>query len=142
MQTSTPERRFQSQGDWAFVPGPGSMTDPLDSQDAHDVELHTPEQIAQSLLRFPGMQLLHAATPSWWKWRARWAEGSSYIEVGMTLFDDEGQSWGGSPVQANCSYEDLHSLWSYLQSRHRGVWFHDSGCTMHTHESFTKFVAA
>ena len=142
MQPSTPERMFESRGDWAFVPGPSSIAGPLNSQDVRDIELHTPESVAQALLSFPGMQLVQDASPSWWEWRARWAEGSRYLEVGMTLFGNEEQSWGGSPVHANCSTEDIRSLWAHLQSRHRGVWIHDSNCTMHNHESFARRVAA
>jgi hypothetical protein len=142
MQSTSLEQRFESRGDWALVPGPNSMNGPLDSQDVHDIELHTPEAISQSLLSFPGMRLIHEAAPSWWEWRARWSEGSRHIEVGMTLFDNDAKSWGGSPVQASCTRKDLISLWSHLQSKHRGVWFHDSTCTMHTHESFTQCVAA
>lgn len=114
----------------------------MDSQDVHDMELHSPEEIARSLLSFPGMQLRHAATPTWWEWRARWDAGSRFIEVGMTLFEDANSSWGGSHIEVVCTRDDIISLWLHLQSRHRGIGLHDSNRNMHTRESFAQYVAA
>jgi len=64
------------------------------------------------------------------------------IELGMTLFENEAQSWGGSPITADCSLADIEALWSHLQSRHRGVWLHDPDCIIHTHDSLRDTAAA
>jgi hypothetical protein len=133
MSTAT---RFQTSEGWSLIPGPGQLAEPMNSQDLQDIEVHSPVAMAESFLSFPDMRLLHPATPSWWSWRARWERGADFIEVGMTLFEDEAQSWGGSPITANCSIDAIEALWSYLQSQHRGVWLHGPDCVIHTQDSF------
>jgi hypothetical protein len=54
----------------------------------------------------------------------------------MTLFEGEDGIWGGSPITADCPLDAIEALWSHLQSRHCGLWLHDSNCIIHTHESF------
>jgi hypothetical protein len=56
-------------------------------------------------LSIPGVRLTHSALPSWWDWRARWTgDGGSYIDLAMTLFDDDVDppSFGGFNVTADC----------------------------------------
>jgi hypothetical protein len=130
--------RFQTQQRWSLIPGPRELAQPVNSQDVQDIELHPAAAIADSFLSFPGMRLVNSPDPSWWQWRARWESGPDFIEVGMTLFDDETLSWGGSPISADCTRESIEALWSHMQSRHSGVWLHEPECTVHTHESFGK----
>jgi len=85
----------------------------MNSQDLQDMEAHSPAAIADSFLSFPGMRLLHLPAPSWWEWRARWESGTQFIEVGMTLFEDEAQTWGGSPITADCSLATVYKIRSY-----------------------------
>jgi hypothetical protein len=59
----------------------------------------------------------------------------------MTLFEDEQESWGGSPITADCSLDAIQAFWSHLQSRHRGVWLHDPDCIVHTYDSFRDIMA-
>lgn len=117
------------------------MDEPRSSLDLHELVEHTPAAIADSLLSFPGTRLLHPAERSWWDWKARWESGERYIEIDVTLFDNEEQHWGGSSLDANCSVEDLLTLWRVLQSRHSGIWLHDPDCEMHTPESFLANLA-
>jgi hypothetical protein len=128
--------RFQAQRQWSLIPGPKVLVRPLHSQDVQDLELYAASGIAETLLSYPGMRLLSPAEPSWWKWRARWESGHDFIELGMTLFDDEALTWGGSPLSAECTSETLEALWLHVQSRYPGVWLHDPQCTVHTRESF------
>jgi hypothetical protein len=114
----------------------------MSSQDLQDIEEISPAAIAESFLSFPGMRLLRPSTPSWWEWRARWESGSDFIEVGMTLFEDEAGSWGGSPITADCSLDDIEALWSHLRSGHRGVWLHDPEGVIHTRDSLRPTPAA
>jgi hypothetical protein len=134
--------RFQTREQWSFIPGPAELAQPMNSQDLQDIEEISPGAIAESLLSFPGVRLLYPPTPSWLEWRARWESGSDFIEVGMTLFEDEAQSWGGSAITADCSLDDIERFWLHLQSRHRGVWLHDPDCTIHTHDSLRHTTAA
>ena len=134
--------RFQTREQWSFIPGPAELAQPMNSQDLQDIEEISPAAIADSVLSFPGVRLLHPATPSWWQWRARWESGSDFIEVGMTLFEDEALSWGGSSITADCSLDDIEKFWSHLRSRHRGVWLHDPDCIIHTHDSLRHTAAA
>jgi hypothetical protein len=128
--------RFQTQDQWALIPGPAELAEPMDSLHIQDIVEISPVAIARSLLSFPGVELLHAETPSWWDWRARWKSGCDYIEIGMTIFENDSQSRGGSHLTADCSLKDIESLWSHLQARHRGVWLHNSDCMIHTPDSF------
>jgi hypothetical protein len=128
--------RFQTKEQWPFVPGPAELSEPLDSQILQEIELHAPAAIAESFLSFPGTRQIRAATASWWEWRARWESADRFIELGMTLFDDEAQSWGGSPILADCSPGNIEALWSHMQARHRGVWMYDSDGIIHTRDSF------
>ena len=125
-----------------MIPGPAELTQPMNSQDLQDIEQISPAAIAESILSFTGVRLLHPPTPTWWEWRARWESGSDFIEAGMTLFDDEARSWGGSPITSDCSLDEIEAFWSYLQARHRGVWLHAPDCTSHTHDSLRQTTAA
>jgi hypothetical protein len=130
-------RRFVSYGKWALVPGPATMTHPLDSQSVQDLALYQAVDIAESLLSFSGMTLSHGPEPTWWGWRANWGSGQDFIEVDMTLLEErEPIVWGGSSLLADCAVETVELLWSHLQARHAGIWLHDENCVMHTHESF------
>jgi hypothetical protein len=128
--------RFQTQQQWALIPGPMQLTQPMNSQDLQDIALYPAEAISASFLAFPGMRLLNPSIPSWWEWRCRWESGRDFIEVGMTLFEQNIPTWGGSPISADCTIGALEELWSHIQSRHQGVWLHDDNCIMHTHDSF------
>jgi predicted phosphoadenosine phosphosulfate sulfurtransferase len=108
------------------------------SDDLHDIELYPAAAVADSFLGFPGMRLLNPSTPSWWDWRARWESGRDFIEVGMTLFEAEVPTWGGSPISADCTFGTFDKLWSHIQLQHEAVWLHDDDCTIHTHDSFTR----
>ena len=134
--------RFQTTRGWALIPGPAQLLQPMNSQDLQLIESFSPVLIADSLLSFPGMRLLQPQSPSWGAWRARWESGRDFIEVGMTLFQNEAESWGGSPISADCSLEDIDALWSHLQLRHHGVWLHDPDCILHTRESFRRTTTA
>ena len=107
----------------------------MNSVDLQKIEFCPAEAIAKSFLSFPGVRLLHPAKPSWWEWRARWESRTDFIEIDMTLFDDEGQSWGGSAITADCSFDQIDALWSHLQSDNRAIWLHDPECIIHTHAS-------
>ena len=122
-------------GAWSLIPGPVALAEPMNSQDLQDIKTYSPALIAESFLGFPGMRLLHPPSPSWWEWQAQWESGADFIEVGMTLFEEEPESWGGSPVIADCSLDAIEALWSHLTSRHAGVWLHDPHCTIHTQGS-------
>jgi hypothetical protein len=108
----------------------------MSSVDLHDIEFCSAESIAKAFLSFPGARLIHRAKPSWWEWRGRWESGADFIEIDMSLFDDEGESWGGSAIMADCSVDQIDALWSHLQSENPAVWLHDPECMIHTHASF------
>lgn len=93
-----------------MIPGPAELAEPINSQDLQDIAVYSPAAIAEAILSFPGMTLLQTPTPSWWEWRGRWESGGEFIEVGMTLFEDEAQSWGGSPMTADCSLDAIEAF--------------------------------
>src|SRR5579871_3570899 len=87
---------------WALIPGPVIMNDPRSSVDLDNLVMYPPATVATSILAYPGTMLSLPAEPSWWEWRARWQNHERYIEIDMTLFEDEQQSWGGSELTAEC----------------------------------------
>jgi hypothetical protein len=107
----------------------------MNSVDLQQIEYSSAEAIATSFLSFPGTRLVHSARPTWWEWIGRWESGADFIEINMTLFDDEAQSWGGSAITADCSLDQIAALWSHLQSDNPAVWLHDPECIIHTHAS-------
>lgn len=116
------------------------MDEPTDSQIVCDISQHSAQSVAASLLAFPNTVMVHPADPSWYQWKAHWQNGNRFIDLNLTLFDDE-ETWGGSEVEADCLAGDVIKLWTLLQARHSGVWLHAPDCTMHTQESFlTEFV--
>lgn len=128
--------RFRSEGNWSLIPGPAEMENSMSSLDLEDIVALPAASVAESFLAFPGMRQLRPTSPAWWDWRARWESGTDFIEVGMTLLDDEQQSWGGSAIVANCQSVSIEALWSHLATRHSGVWLHDPDCVIHTPDSF------
>ena len=136
------DRRFQAKGNWSFIPGPAKLREPISSVDLREIEFCSAESIAKSFLSFPDSRLVHPARPSWWEWRGCWQMGPDLIEIDMTLFDDEGQSWGGSAITADCSLEQIDALWSHLQSGNAAVWLHDPECIIHTHASLRTAFAS
>lgn len=128
-------KRFKTLAGWALIPGPAELMDSMSSQDLQFIQVFSPVSIAESLLSFPRMRLLQSPSSSWYAWRARWESDRDFIEIGMTLFEDELESWGGSPISADCRFDQIEALWLHLQARHHGVWLHDPNCVIHTRES-------
>jgi hypothetical protein len=100
--------------------------------------------IAEVTLSIPGVQFTHSALPSWWDWRARWTgDGGSYIDLAMTLFDDDVDppSFGGFNVAADCAPSELLDLWLALRREFPQVWLHSPDCRLYKPGSFaTEFV--
>jgi len=127
---------------WSLIPGPWHILDPpASSIDLHDVASYEPQEVADSILSYPGCRLLKHASPTWWDWRAEWRGGDRFIEVGMSLFETEPPSWGGSEVEALCELEDVMGLWTWLRKRFRAIWLHNRECEIHTPETFRRQFA-
>ena len=123
--------------DWAFIPGSREVQDPpASSVGLQDVATYPPQAIAQAFLAYPGFRLVHAPDPSWWQWQVGWERGRSLLVVGMTLFETDPVSWGGSHVSGTCELDDLVSLWHALRAQVPAVWLHNSACEIHTPDSF------
>lgn len=127
--------------EWSFIPGP--KWDPPDSSlNLHDLIEYPPRDIAVAILAFPGMTVQHPGEPTWWDWLARWHHGEETIDVGMSLFETEPPSWGGSPLQGRCSVQRLLSLWESIREKFPAVWLHNNDCEIHTPESFRRLFSA
>jgi hypothetical protein len=100
--------------------------------------------VAEVALSIPGVRLTHSALPSWWDWRARWTgDGGSYIDLAMTLFDDDVDppSFGGFNVTADCAPSEMFALWLALRREFAQVWLHSPDCRLYKPGSFsTEFV--
>jgi hypothetical protein len=82
------------------------------------------------------MILQNAADPTWWDWLAGWQHDQETIDVGMSLFETEPESWGGSPLKGQCSVHRLLSLWESIREKFPAVWLHNNECEIYTPESF------
>src|SRR5437879_3306053 len=103
-------------GDWSFIPGP-LENPPGSSLDARDLVEYPPEVVAEAILAFPNMRVEQSADGNWWQWLATWSLGERRIDVGMTLFETEPVSWGGSPLQGDCEVADILGLWEVVRRR-------------------------
>jgi hypothetical protein len=130
-----------SLGEWYFIPGPTSDP-PGSSLDLRDLIEYPPQVVADAVLAFPGMTVPNPRSPDWWQWWAEWRFGEKHIGVGMTLFDTDPVTWGGSPLQGVCEVSDVLRLWQTIRDRCPGVWMHNSNCEIHTPESFQRLFPA
>jgi hypothetical protein len=137
--THAGELRFVTSG-WSFIPGPEKLEEPTYSTALCEIAIYPPDSIAAAILDFRDTQLLHAAEPPWWDWRARWEEDDRFIVLDMTLFElESGQiSWGGSGLITDCLISDVLALWKVLRRPHPCVWLHSPECRVYTEVSFLK----
>jgi hypothetical protein len=126
---------------WALVPGPLDTSKPMSSLDLRNQVEYAPEEIAKTLLEYPGTTLLHGADPTWWDWKARWENDSGIVELTVTLMGRSDKLWGGSEIQADCSPQELIAIWRHLSAAYPGVWLHDPDCCMHTEQSFLETLS-
>jgi hypothetical protein len=88
MADSLNRRRWSG---WCLVTGPVDFVEPEFSFDMQGpIAEYRASLVAVAALSIPGVRLTHSALPSWWDWRASWTgDGGSYIDLAMTLFDDD-----------------------------------------------------
>ena len=123
---------------WSFIPG--RLSDPPESSlDLQELIEYPPESIAAAILAYPGMQLVHPGTPSWWDWRANWENGGRRIELNITLFETEPPAWGGSDLTVFCGAQEILDLWMHLRTSHPAIWLHHD-CNIYTPESFRALI--
>jgi hypothetical protein len=131
---------------WGLVPGPVDFDEPSFSYDMQDpIAEYRASMVAEVALSIPGVERTHVEMPSWWDWRARWTGGGgSYIDLEMTLFDDEVDppSFGGFLVDADCTPSQLLALWLALRREFPQVWLHSPACRFYKPGSFRTELAA
>lgn len=121
--------------EWSFIPGPASNP-PGSSLNLHELIEYPPSTIAEVILAFPGTIEENRGSPTWWQWSARWQFETATIVIGMTLSDTNPVSWGGSPLQGNCTVDQILRLWESVRRICPGVWMHNEDCEIHTPQSF------
>jgi hypothetical protein len=121
--------------EWSLIPGPDSNP-PDSSLNLRDLIEYPPSTIAEAILALPGTIEENRGDPSWWQWSAKWQCETATVVIGMTLFDTDPVSWGGSPLQGHCSAEQILTLWESLRRTCPGVWMHNDDCEIHTPQSF------
>lgn len=126
--------------EWSLVPGP-VKNPPTSSVVLHDLMFYAPTTIANAILAFPGMAHQASDKVDWWTWKAAWREGGRRISVGMTLFETDPISWGGSPLEGRCELADILGLWQTIRGQCPGVWMHNTDCEIHTPESFERLFS-
>lgn len=126
--------------DWALVPGP-AKNPPTSSVVLSDLTLHSPGTIAEAILSFPGMEQKGSEGGDWWSWSASWQSGIRHISIGMTLFETDPVSWGGSPLSGTCELADILGLWKAIGMQCAGVWMHNTNCDIHTPDSFEQLFS-
>jgi hypothetical protein len=128
--------------DWSIVPGPASIQPPFDSTGLTEIEEYPPETASSAVLAVPSTELIFWEQPDWWSWAARWASGSSYIDLEMTLFDVAPFAWGGFHLSGSATQVQLLELYRQIHAVLPASWLHDSACALHTAESFVNVVRA
>ncbi len=109
----------------------------MNSTRLYDLVEYPPEVIAEAILAaFPGIDVENSEEPTWWDWHAKWQNGDDQIEFGMSLFDTDPISWGGSPLQGVCSVSSFLDAWKKIRENCPGVWMHYEDCEIHTPASF------
>src|SRR4051794_19092917 len=98
------------------------------SLNLQDIIEDHPRDIAEAILEFPGMIVQNPGEPTWWYWLATWQHGEETIHVGMSLFETELASWGGSSLEGRCSVQRLLSLWESIRQKFPAVWLHNNEC--------------
>jgi hypothetical protein len=124
---------------WSLIPGP-LLNPPQSSVALDEIVEYSPEAVASTFLSYPGTRLVHAAQPTWWDWKARWESGVSHWEFGMSLFETEPPSWGGSLVMGDCELEEFLQFCRHVRGPLPAVWLHNSACEIHSPESFARQV--
>ena len=126
---------------WSLIPGLTSDP-PSSSLNLNGLIEYSPVVVAEAISAFPGMVVQKKAEPSWWHWRATWQAADRHIGVGMSLFETDPVSWGGSPLQGICDVSDILGLWDFVRRRCPGVWMHNSDCEIHTPETFKRLFVS
>src|SRR5262245_62044131 len=130
----------RSWSDWGLVPGPVDFDEPAYSTDMQDpIAEYRASMVAEVALSIKGVKRTHVEVPSWWDWRGRWTSSAgSYIDLMMTLFDDEVDppSFGGFLLTADCEPSELLALWLALRREFPQIWLHSPNCRFYKPGSF------
>lgn len=121
---------------WSIVPGPDAIRPPYLSVALDSIAQYPVQQVEAAVFRMPGVRLVHAATPDWWSWVARWTSQQGYIDLAMRLFDWNALEWGGFKLSGTGTPEALLSLYARLHAELPACWLHDDSCALHSAESF------
>src|ERR1700733_10499881 len=122
---------------WAFIPGPAvAGVVPFLSTEVANIALYPVAAVASAFLQIPGFRLVQPANPTWYDWKSRWDRESHYLLLGMSQFEDDERSWGGSGFSAVCEVSDILTILSVIQKQLPQVWLHNDECEIHSAESF------
>jgi hypothetical protein len=113
---------FNADG-WAFTPGPQRLTEPIQTTDCFEVMEYPLSEIADSLLAFPAIEVVHGAEPSWQDWEAHWQDGESALTFTLERWYDE--VWSGTRLRGYCTVGQIFALWTHVLSRHPGIWLYE-----------------
>lgn len=122
---------------WSFIPGPPDFLEPFYSTElTDDIAEYAPAFVADAALRLPGVELAHAASPSWWEWKAQWTNGNLHITLEMTLFEVDPPLFGGFALEADCTACELLQIWNALRQHLPRLWLHSPDCRIYKPNSF------
>jgi len=132
MSTDT---RFVSD-DYALSVGPPSLTEPIDSQNVHEIAEYPVAEVLTSLLAVPGVRPIGEAGTRWAGWTAAWEWGDRLILFeDIEELGDEGL-FGCVQLLCDCYVGDVFKIWEALRARHSGLWLIDPNGWLQTPMSF------
>jgi|GEM_PF-4569416 len=122
--------------EYAFIVGPAVLSEPLDSQNVHEIVEYTIEEVLASLLALPNMRLLNGADARWTGWAAAWECRDRIILFENVQELGDWDRFGGIDLRCDCHVEDLLELWEGLRAEYSGLWIIGPDSWLHPPVSF------
>ena len=99
----------------SLVSGPLELPKPAYSfADDWELQLYTPDEIAEAILAVPGVSLKHRPAPTWESWAAAWREADRYIDFDLVACDiDPDNAW---PNDEGTIAPAAHRFWSFCRN--------------------------
>ncbi|HYH67902.1 MAG TPA: hypothetical protein VD866_24610 [Urbifossiella sp.] len=125
--------------DLFFSSGPATVTEPEFSHCVSGIVEYPAEAVATAVAALPGFVSVEDGEYS----RAwRWEQGARWVEVVVDADNtDDGGVWLASVVRADCTFDDLVTVWEQLRRSIPAVYLHEPTCRMLTPRSFLEEIA-
>ena len=128
---------------WALIPGPEGLIEVISSQEIVELALYEPQAVAERMLAFDGVELLHGPESTWWDWRACLRCEDCRVEFDFSLLEFEPPretAWGGSQLSGRCGLDLWVMFFEDLRAAFPGVYMHNDDTEVYGPESFIELL--